>query len=66
MSVTNERKAGPLTHLLFLLCIVLSGSFIYWATVAKLDIVSVAQGRVVPSGRIKEVQHLEGGIIEEI
>ena len=66
MSSTEERKAGPLTHLLFLLCICLCGSFIYWATVAKLDIVSVAPGRVVPSGRIKEVQHLEGGIIEEI
>ena len=66
MSTTEDKKTGPLTHLLFLLCIVLSGSFVYWATVAKLDIVSVAPGRVVPSGRIKEVQHLEGGIIEEI
>ncbi|NNF48006.1 MAG: HlyD family type I secretion periplasmic adaptor subunit [Desulfofustis sp.] len=66
MSSTKEKKAGPLTHLLFVLCIVLCGSFIYWATVAKLDIVSVAPGRVAPSGRIKEVQHLEGGIIEEI
>lgn len=66
MSEKSERKTGPLTHLLFLLCIALSGSFIYWAKVAELDIVSVAPGRIVPSGRIKEVQHLEGGIIQDI
>lgn len=66
MSENAPTKTGLLTHLLFLLCIVLSGSFLYWATVAELDIVSVAPGRVVPAGRIKEVQHLEGGIIEEI
>lgn len=66
MSDHTPKKTGLLTHLLFLLCILLSGSFLYWATVAKLDIVSVAPGRVVPAGRIKEVQHLEGGIIEKI
>lgn len=61
-----QKKAGPVTHVLFLLCIAMSLSFVAWATVAKLDIVSVAPGRIVPAGRIKEVQHLEGGIIEEI
>ncbi len=61
-----RKKAGPLTHILFFLCIVLSLSFLVWAAVAKLDIVSVAPGRIVPVGRIKEVQHLEGGIIKEI
>ena len=66
MPMSDIRKTGPLTHLLFLLCITLCGSFVYWATVAELDIVSIAPGRVVPLGRIKEVQHLEGGIIQEI
>ena len=66
MAKNNYKKAGPITHALFLLCIALSTSFIFWATIAELDIVSVAPGRVVPSGRIKEVQHLEGGIIEDI
>lgn len=66
MTRTDNKKTSLLTHLLFLLCIALSGSFLYWASVAKLDIVSVAPGRVVPSGRIKEIQHLEGGIVDEI
>jgi membrane fusion protein, adhesin transport system len=37
-----------------------------WANLAKLDEVSIATGEVVPAGRIKVVQHLEGGIIQEI
>ena len=66
MDGKEYKKAGPLTHLLFLLCIALTSSFVYWATVAELEIVSVAPGRVAPSSRIKEIQHLEGGIVEEI
>jgi len=37
-----------------------------WLTYAPLDIVSEASGEVVPSTQLKEVQHLEGGIIEKI
>ncbi len=41
-------------------------AFLLWSMVARLDEVSVAVGEVVPQGRIKTIQHLEGGIIEEI
>ncbi|HYN39236.1 MAG TPA: HlyD family type I secretion periplasmic adaptor subunit [Rhodospirillales bacterium] len=37
-----------------------------WAHVATLDQVSVANGEVVPQGKVKVIQHLEGGIIERI
>ena len=37
-----------------------------WASIAELDEVSVAQGEVVPQGATKIVQHLEGGIVQEI
>jgi|APTNR8051073442_1049403.scaffolds.fasta_scaffold14889_2 adhesin transport system membrane fusion protein len=37
-----------------------------WAAVATLEEVSVAVGEVVPQGKVKIVQHLEGGIVEEI
>jgi membrane fusion protein, adhesin transport system len=37
-----------------------------WAHFARLDEVAVAQGEVVPQGKVKVVQHLEGGIIERI
>jgi adhesin transport system membrane fusion protein len=37
-----------------------------WAHIAELDQVSVAPGEVIPQGKVKVVQHLEGGIIQEI
>ena len=37
-----------------------------WANFAQLDEVSVAPGEVVPQGRVKTIQHLEGGIIMSI
>lgn len=38
----------------------------YWAHVTQLDEVAVATGRVIPQGKVKTVQHLEGGIIKEL
>ena len=31
-----------------------------------IEILSIADGKIIPQGRIKYVQHLEGGIVEEI
>jgi adhesin transport system membrane fusion protein len=62
----QTRTAGAVQHLLLGLCVVLTIAFFVWAAVAQLDIVSMAPGRVIPAGRIKEIQHLEGGIIEDI
>ena len=39
---------------------------IIWANFATLEEVAVAPGEVVPQGRVKVIQHLEGGIIEAI
>ena len=41
-------------------------AFFAWATFAKLDEVSTAGGEVIPSAKVKVVQHLEGGIIEQL
>ncbi len=42
------------------------GLFFVWSIFARFDEVSVAAGEVVPQGKIKTIQHLEGGIIEEL
>jgi len=39
---------------------------IVWACFGQIDIVGVAQGKVVPSGRVKIVQSLEPGIVKAI
>ncbi len=41
-------------------------TFIIWACFAQLEEVAVATGEVVPQEQIQSIQHLEGGIIEEI
>jgi len=45
--------------------LLLAGAFA-WAYLAQLEEVAMASGEVVPQGKLKVIQHLEGGIIEEI
>jgi adhesin transport system membrane fusion protein len=40
--------------------------FLLWASIAKVDEIVRAEGKIVPSGENKMLQNLEGGIIEEI
>jgi hemolysin D len=37
-----------------------------WASVGEVDIVAVAHGKVVPSGRVKVIQPLESGVVKRI
>ena len=46
--------------------VILLAVLIVWTRFAKLDEVSVATGEVVPQGKVKVIQHLEGGIIDAI
>jgi adhesin transport system membrane fusion protein len=46
--------------------IILLGGLITWANFTTLEEVSVAMGEVVPQGKVRVIQHLEGGIVENI
>jgi len=65
-SFPTGGNVDRVTHLFFILIALMCISFLYWAYHGELDIVSVADGRVIPSGKIKHIQHLEGGIIQKI
>ncbi len=39
---------------------------IVWASVGEVDIVGVAQGKIVPSGRVKIIQPLDTGVVRNI
>ncbi len=39
---------------------------IVWAQLTQIDEVAVAPGEVVPRGQVKVIQHLEGGLIQNI
>ncbi|GJM06288.1 MAG: HlyD family type I secretion periplasmic adaptor subunit [marine bacterium B5-7] len=60
----DDVKRG--THLFLALLVALCVCFLLWAVFGQLDIASLAQGEVVPSSKIKHVQHLEGGIVKKI
>lgn len=40
--------------------------FIGLLNIKIIEVLSLADGKVIPQGRIKYIQHLEGGIVEEI
>ena len=39
---------------------------IAWAMIGEIDIVATAQGKIVPSGRVKVIQPLEIGVVRQI
>ena len=51
--------------LLLGLCTVFAGLAV-WAYFARVDDVARADGKIVPSGRMQVVQHLEGGVVNAI
>jgi len=61
----NERYKRT-TNLLFYLSTGFIFMLVAWSFIFEVDIVSNADGQVIPVGEVKTIQHLEGGIIEEI
>jgi adhesin transport system membrane fusion protein len=62
----QEDDVTKTTHIFLGLCVALCLSFFIWASIGKLDIVSMATGEVIPSTQVKSIQHLEGGIVRKI
>ena len=54
-----SKKFRILVFLFSILCIIL-------INLKLIEVLSLADGQVIPQGRIKYVQHLEGGIVDEI
>ena len=46
--------------------LLLLGCALAWASVAQVDIIAKADGRVVPDGREQLIASLEGGILREL
>jgi len=52
---------------LILWCILVFFTFaVAWACIGKVDIVGVAQGKIIPGGRVKVIQPLEPGVVRTI
>lgn len=63
--LTIEDDLPLYQHLLLFIVVAFVIFFCVWANFASLDEISRGDGRVIPSGEIKQIQSLEGGIIQE-
>ncbi len=54
------------SRLFYGLTTVFVGFFLIWGWFAELNAAAIATGEVIPLGRVKTIQHLEGGIIQAI
>jgi hemolysin D len=62
----QERPPSPLGRKVLWTVLALVGGTLLWATLGKLDIVAVAEGKLVPSTYVKIVQPAEQGVVKEI
>lgn len=62
----EETAPSPLGHAVLYVLLALVASILLWAALAQLDIVAVADGKLVPSGYLKIVQSSEQGIVREV
>ena len=63
---SGQRSGNLSSHLLLALLVGCCLSAFFWASYSRLDIVALANGEVIPSSQVKQVQHLEGGLLKEI
>lgn len=62
----QSRPPHPFPRVVLVALLLLFVSALIWATVGRLDIVAVAQGKLIPSTYVKIVQPAEAGLIREI
>lgn len=62
----QDKPAPPLAGWMLRLLIALLAGIVLWTVFGRLDIVAVADGKLVPSSYLKIVQPAEQGIVKEI
>jgi hemolysin D len=65
LRVTAEPPS-PLPRAVLYLLLGIVGGMLIWATLGRLDIVAVAQGKLVPKNYVQVVQPAESGIVRDI
>ena len=62
----QDTPPSPLGRIIIWSLIIFFIIAVVWAMVGKVDIVSIAQGKIIPSGRVKVIQPLEMGVVRNI
>lgn len=61
-----ERPPSPLGKMLGRTLMMLVVIAISWACIGHMDITAIAEGKIIPNGRIKTIQPLEKGVVKTI
>lgn len=62
----EEATSPRFTRVTIGLAMGLLVAFIVWSSIARLEVVAVALGQIVPTGSVQVIQHLDGGRIAAI
>ena len=62
----TDRPPSPLGRGVLYVALALIAATLAWAALGRLDVVAVAEGKLVPSGYLKIVQPSEQGVVKEI
>lgn len=62
----EEGRPPHSSRINILIACTIAIAFIVWASLTPIEEIATASGQVIPTGFIKSIQHLEGGIINEI
>jgi hemolysin D len=61
-----ETPPSPLGRAIAFCIIAVFGTALAWACIGTVDIVAIAPGRIIPSGRTKTIQPFETGVVRKI
>jgi len=64
--ILEEAGSSGLVRLAMITICVVIVAFLVWAAVTSVDEIAVTSGEVVPSGSVQVLQHLEGGIVQDV
>lgn len=62
----QDAPPSPLGRRVLYVLLALLAALLLWSVLGRLDIVAVAEGKLVPASYVKIVQPAEGGIVREI
>jgi HlyD family secretion protein len=62
----QEEAPSPLPRVVLWTIVALTLALALWASVGRLDVVAVAEGRLVPRSQLRIVQPAEGGVMREL
>ena len=62
----QEEAPSPLPRAVLWIVLALVGALAIWAAFGRLDVVAVAEGRLVPKSQLRIVQPAEGGVMREL